>query len=286
MSIGLFMVNIKIIFVLCFSFLLTGCSSKFVYNNLDWIIEWYIDDYVQLSAQQNLLVESRLDVLHQWHRQQELIKYRAQLEQLSIDLENLPLDVEYLDTHFQQIFVHWLTMRKQVSSELATLAPRLNSEQVNYLFAQLEKRNQQRLEEFKKQGVIVYNKERQENIEQSLDEYLGSVTELQKYFISYFVRNAHILQKQHVDFSRTYQQQLKNTFTQKDAQKLSDSLLILLNNSEPFRSPEYNQKLSENRQLALNLLHNISESLTAQQIAHFQHKINDFIKLINQLIAD
>jgi hypothetical protein len=284
-NIGLNMVNIKIIFVFCFSVLLYGCSSKFVYNNLDWIIEWYVDDYVQLSAQQNLLVEKRLDVLHQWHREEELIKYRDQLEQIATDLDNLPVDIGQLDAHLQQIFVHWQTMRKQVSYELATLAPTLNSKQVNYLFTQLEDRNKKQLDEFEELGIKAYNKKRQKNIEQSLDEYLGSVTELQKYSVSYFVKNANVLQAPHIAFTRTYQQQLKNTFAQKDPQKLTDILLLLLNNSESFRTPEYNEKLSENRQLALNLLHNISETLTSQQIEHLQHKINDFIKLIDQLIA-
>ena len=30
----------------------TGCSSKFAYNNLDWLVYWYVDDYIEFSDQQ------------------------------------------------------------------------------------------------------------------------------------------------------------------------------------------------------------------------------------------
>ena len=31
---------------------LTSCSSTFLYNQLDWLIPWYLDDYVDLTRAQ------------------------------------------------------------------------------------------------------------------------------------------------------------------------------------------------------------------------------------------
>ena len=35
--------------VVVFIIFLTSCSSKLAYNNLDWWVYWYLDDYVELN---------------------------------------------------------------------------------------------------------------------------------------------------------------------------------------------------------------------------------------------
>lgn len=280
------MFNCKSILIILFTLLIYGCSSKFVYNNLDWIIEWYIDDYVSLSSSQNNLVEKRLDVLHQWHRKQELIKYRNQLSKLSEDLNTIPVDTKLLDKHIQELYVHWNTMREKVSDELAMLAPELNSTQVNYLFKQLEKKNTKRLKEFKKKGLKKYNQDKQQRINENLEDYLGSVTDMQKYFVSYYVKHSHVLTIEHVEFLRGYQKELRKRFDELDGEQLSASLLLILNDSEPYQEPSYNKKLYENRQLVVDLFHNVSDTLTPKQAAHLQHKLDDLVSLMDQLIAD
>ena len=33
----------------------TGCGTKFVYNNLDWLLIEYLDDFVELTTEQEAL---------------------------------------------------------------------------------------------------------------------------------------------------------------------------------------------------------------------------------------
>ena len=40
---------------------LTGCSSKFAYNNFDWLVYWYVDDYVELTNEQEDLFDVKID---------------------------------------------------------------------------------------------------------------------------------------------------------------------------------------------------------------------------------
>ena len=51
---------IAVVFTL--SILLTGCSSKFAYNNIDWLMYWYIDDYVELDKSQKSLLDGVLGI--------------------------------------------------------------------------------------------------------------------------------------------------------------------------------------------------------------------------------
>ena len=46
--------------------LLSGCSTKFAYNNIDWLVNWYIDDYVVLDTQQEKQFDAILDKWTAW----------------------------------------------------------------------------------------------------------------------------------------------------------------------------------------------------------------------------
>ena len=53
---------------------LTACSgTTFVYNRLDTILPWYLDDYVELNGTQERQLEEILRPFLNWHRRQELM---------------------------------------------------------------------------------------------------------------------------------------------------------------------------------------------------------------------
>ena len=68
--------------------LLLGCSSvKLAYNNLDEVVYWWLDGYVDFETAQNQRVREDLDSLHGWHRASELPRVEAllaQFEQLAV----------------------------------------------------------------------------------------------------------------------------------------------------------------------------------------------------------
>lgn len=70
------MKNLLAIFVFL---LLSGCSSQFAYNNLDWLAYWYIDDYIDFTAEQEVIVDQKLITWLDWHKQQELPRYLSDL---------------------------------------------------------------------------------------------------------------------------------------------------------------------------------------------------------------
>ena len=52
--------------ILC---LVSGCSAtQFIYNRVDIVIRWYLDDYVALNRDQQAQFDERLDELLSWSR--------------------------------------------------------------------------------------------------------------------------------------------------------------------------------------------------------------------------
>ena len=57
--------------------LLAGCSAnRFLYNRADTFVRWAVDDYVDLTSEQQQRFDDNLDVLLDWHRRAELPQYR------------------------------------------------------------------------------------------------------------------------------------------------------------------------------------------------------------------
>lgn len=61
---------------------LSSCSSKFAYNNLDWWVYWYLDDYIELNDRQEEQFDDYLNNWLSWHKRSELNRYKAHLERV------------------------------------------------------------------------------------------------------------------------------------------------------------------------------------------------------------
>jgi len=74
--------------------LLSGCSAtQLIYNRVDILVRWYLDDYVSLDREQQARFDARFDTLIEWHRAEELPVYVALLDDALQILDNgVPLD--------------------------------------------------------------------------------------------------------------------------------------------------------------------------------------------------
>ncbi|MCE9569808.1 MAG: DUF6279 family lipoprotein, partial [Rhodocyclales bacterium] len=58
--------------------LLQGCSAvRLGYGNADSLARWWIDQYVDMSPEQDALARERLLRFHAWHRKTQLPDYVA-----------------------------------------------------------------------------------------------------------------------------------------------------------------------------------------------------------------
>ncbi|MGR5469832.1 DUF6279 family lipoprotein, partial [Vibrio astriarenae] len=64
--------------------LFVGCTKKFFYSNIDWIVIEYLDNYVSLDAEQESLLEERILLLADWHKKEELPVYIEHLKSLEV----------------------------------------------------------------------------------------------------------------------------------------------------------------------------------------------------------
>ena len=75
------------ILLLCTLVLGGGCTASFTYNHLDWLIPWWVDDYVDLTRDQRRELRIHLQPALTWHREVELGRYLALIDRIEADLE-------------------------------------------------------------------------------------------------------------------------------------------------------------------------------------------------------
>ncbi len=123
--------------------LLCACSNtRLAYNYLDWIVTWYLNDYLNLNSRQDDIYKQRLNVLLRWHRTDQLIRYSRFIEQLQQDLHG-PLNVEMLRERSDSLKQFWNDIMVRAAPDCAGVLLLLDRDQRRDFYAALAKKQQQ-----------------------------------------------------------------------------------------------------------------------------------------------
>jgi len=192
------------IILLCMS--LIACSGKVAYNYLDWIIEWYITDYVSLDDTQEWLLRDSLKKGLTWHKSSQLPLYVTSLEQLKGDIESQLTQqklLSYVDTY--QDF--WHNIRSHLSPMAMSLLTTLTTEQIQQLVENLEAQNQEFEEEYVNKPNETLYKERSEQMIERLEHWIDDLTPAQQQTVQQWSRKLKPISKQWIANRRLWQQQ-------------------------------------------------------------------------------
>ena len=269
----------KITTLLCI-LLLTGCSTKFAYNNADWLVYWYLDDYIELNNQQEDMFDEMLANWQTWHRQNELPKYQSQLAMLASDIDNDTLTVERVAFHRDSAREHWVRAREHVANDIVTLAKTLNQEQVIYLFAALEKENVEdeeemldRQNESETKRNTAWIKRNQKNIKR----WLGKLSPEQETFIASFRQRFESTGEHWLDYKRVYQQALREVFAMDSrGTDFEARLYELIVNPEKYRSDAFLLASEANMRASSDYFVGLINTSNNKQIKKLLNEIDDF----------
>ena len=99
--------------LVCGLLLMAACSSTgFVYNRLDFLLPWYLDDYVDLNREQSQQLDALLTPFLDWHRQHEMPRYASLVDELRATL-SAPVTVDDLASVADDARTTWLRTEKE-----------------------------------------------------------------------------------------------------------------------------------------------------------------------------
>ncbi|WP_100641580.1 DUF6279 family lipoprotein [Alteromonas facilis] len=265
---------------------ISGCSSKFAYNNLDWLVYWYVDDYVELSKQQESIFDEKLNQWLSWHRDHELKRYIDHLNQVKSSAMSEGLTPEQVNQQIELAQQHWERLRSKLAPELAQMAVSLSDDQVVYLFAALEKENQEREENRADMDDEERLERRRDDLYEDVEEMIGKLTNEQKQIIELYVPLFESTVDEWIAYRRDVQQRARVLFTmRRENPDFVSQLTELMLNPDVYRSEKHKETQAHNRLLYTTMISEIHSTLTNKQKRKLEEEISAIIADLEDLMS-
>ena len=274
--------------VVVFIIFLTSCSSKLAYNNLDWWVYWYMDDYIELKDEQEEKFDAHLQNWLSWHKKSELTRYKAQLEDIRKQIQNDTLNSSIVYNNLELARSHWERVRDEVSPELAAIAKTLDDEQVVTLFAALEKDNKE--EEEERQEALEKSeaerlKDRIERIQETISERIGDLSKEQKQIVSTYAQQFISTGDAWIKYRRNIQNAARKLFvSRKQNERFEQELVVLMQNPDNYKSDVYKQSSAHNMTVTATLLAEIFSTLSEKQRQTLIENVDELIETVDNFM--
>ncbi|MBY6185190.1 hypothetical protein KUV89_00850 [Marinobacter hydrocarbonoclasticus] len=263
---------------------LAGCSPRFVYGWLDWIIPWEVDDYVSLSRSQEGALDRIIERQLRWHRHNELPLYLSHLERLQSDISK-PLDEATVLAHMSEASDHWYRLFEHLLPDLVGLIQSFSDEQVAEMLAQIEKDNAELRERYEDMTLEKRVKRANKQMEKSLKKWLGRLTPAQRAEIDDYNRNRHNTLALWLAYRRDWIEHFSHALRQRaDGDLLKRELTLLLVTPDELKGQQYLSQIQDNRRRLAQGLITIHAEMTSRQTRKLNKELDDLQEDLEYLI--
>jgi hypothetical protein len=160
--------------------LLGACSgTTFVYNRLDFLLPWYVDDYAELDGQQELYLAELLAPFLAWHRNQELPTYLEILKAIEDSLAQ-PQTPAGIAAIFARMEAAWLRLEGEALDWLLDLGAKLSDEQIAGFLEVMQEQQEEFEEKYLQRSDEEFYEDSYDNLVDNAKEYLGALSDEQR----------------------------------------------------------------------------------------------------------
>ena len=176
---------------LIFVFLLVGCSTTtFIYNRIDFLLPWYLGNYVELTKDQNQYLDELLIPFFSWHRSEELPQY---LEIIN-STENIlvgEIKPESIATISSNVEKSWFRLEREVLVWMVPLASDLNDEQIQSFLQVMQKKAIEYENKYLGRSDNDYRQDTYEKIRDNLQRFMGELSQQQLSIVRAYSEDMH-----------------------------------------------------------------------------------------------
>ena len=251
---------------------LSSCSAtQFIYNRVDILVRWYLDDYVSLDREQQARFDGRLEALLEWHRREELPAYVVLLDDaLTILDEGVPLEdtrvmadrIEDAAIRFQDPFLELLLSTGE------DLRPDQRQEFVDVLMSKQEEFEEDRLA----RGDAEYREDLEDRFDKQLNRYLGPLTAEQTDLIAVGVSETTRLDRFWLQDRRVWIAELSVILLEAEPD-WPDQVRALIAGRDDALLPAYREGIDHNGEVILQLSRDVLIARTDKQDRKLRNRL-------------
>lgn len=272
--------------VILLAIMVSGCSFRFVYNHLDWWTNWYLDDYVELTKQQQRIFDEEFEKLHLWHRETQLPLYSQQLKALKLAINN-DINEEIITENLAAFVEHWQNFLIAAEPKLQPLAFSLSAEQKKQLLQALAENNQERLDDYEQLSEQEWFEERAEDQQEQLKEWFGKLTKAQKAQVAKMSQNFQRSFEPWINYRQRWTTQFSALLNgDLPDHQFKFEFYRLFVNGRSLRSDEFNDITANNNQVFANIFVYMVTNATDKQRKRINKNLNKVIGDLEYLAKD
>ncbi|MEE4246460.1 MAG: DUF6279 family lipoprotein [Kangiellaceae bacterium] len=275
----------RYILITVFCLLISGCGIKFWYNQLDWVVPWYLDDLVELSGQQENQLEQVLRLKTNWHRKQELPKYIEWLDQLEQDIEQDQAISRY-QAHQDKLSYFYQSLLSEFSGDIINLVNTLTPQQIDEIEQNLSKDDnewRESVDELSEQELL---ERRYERLKANVEEWLGSINQNQEMIVSQWAQQVMPSRELRLSYRKVWRAEMKKTLNQPKSQARDTQLLELIQNGQALQSEELKMIGQYNRKLTVFFIDKIYQEMEPKQKQSLLEKLREYKNDFNDLYQE
>lgn len=248
---------------------LSGCGMRFAYSHLDWLLPWYLSDYVTLDREQRALLDARLAERLAWHCHHQLGPYAALLRGIEADLRRGHIDATELDGHLIRGEALWHELMVAILPDAHALFAALSDAQVAELAAAFKRRNRDARDDFLDGTPAELNERRVARMEKRLRTWFGRLDPAQRRLLARWSEALAPSTAQWLIERERWQAQLLAALAERRQGAAFEARLrpLLLTPEAEWPAP-YRAQIAANRALTLALVADIYASASARQREH------------------
>ena len=250
--------------------LLSGCVVRVVYNQLDWLALWYVQDYFDLDAAQEQQARALIGRTLAWHRRVELPKYAALSRRLASNADGA-VSPAFVAARYDEIVLLWDELFRHASPEIAALLQSLSDRQVEDVFAKLAEENGEFAEDYSGVTLEERRAKQDKSILRAFRRFTGRLDAEQEALVRERTAAMHDLSadwlQRRADWQRAFRVLMVGRHTNPEfAAHLADLLL----DPNQFDSPGYRELVVDNQRRAFAMVAAVISSLSPSQSERLQ----------------
>ena len=263
---------------------LSGCSAnRFLYNRLDTFVNWWVDDYVALSVEQQEAFDAGLSLVLQWHRYDELPRYKTIIEESLAALEG-DVTLAEADLIADDIDQAVVRLQEKMLELLLDVGDSLTDEQITEFLSTIDEDQATYREKRLSRSNDEYFKDSADSLEDLAKRLLGRVSRDQKRLIASTSRELTRLDGLwHADREK-WGASLRAILEQR-SEGWRGKIVGLVEDREAERIPDYVSAIDRNGEVILALLVEVINSRSERQDRRLRNFLTDLSEDIDALSA-
>lgn len=250
----------------------TGCANQFFYNSLPFWADFYISDYIDMNPKQQKLFSENIESLHAWHRDVEIPKMLQLIRNIQRDLqtESSLKKIVYYDHALKNRMA--VVMEKAAPSFVVFLQS-LTDAQVKDWLQKIDQKMKDKENKAKQKTLTARKNEYYQRLKSRIEFWIGDVNSAQRELLGKMVDYHFSMEPIFTKIKGSIRQQVETLLQSRHQADFLQKMMKFIQRMIHFSNEDYEKEWHEYRLKRWQLIHEIRQSLDANQERHLMKKL-------------